>query len=76
MEKGEGEVEEGEEEWHKEGSPYIGRGILRTIINDDQTPGQGWGKITGWLPSDVSDFLNEVRTEGSGFRFPKFGFAV
>ena len=50
---------EEETEWRTEGSAYVGRGILRTVVDDDGQLGEGWGKITGWLSADESDFVNE-----------------
>ena len=50
---------EQESEWRTEGSAFVGRGILRTVQDDDGQPGEGWGKIKGWLSSDESDFVNE-----------------
>ena len=50
---------EQESEWRTEGSAYVGRGILRTVQDDDGQNGEGWGKITGWLSREESDFLND-----------------
>ena len=50
---------EQESEWRTEGSAFVGRGILRTVQDDDGQNGEGWGKITGWLSSEESDFLND-----------------
>ena len=46
-------------EWRSEGSAYIARGILRTVVDDDGQLGEGWGKIMGWLSPEESDFTDE-----------------
>ena len=50
---------EPDSEWRTEGSAYVGRGILRTVCDDDGQLGEGWGKVVGWLSADESDFTNE-----------------
>jgi hypothetical protein len=49
------------DEWRREGSEYIGRHILRYLLDDNGRPnGKVLGKIVGWLPAEESDYFSQV----------------
>lgn len=47
-----------EDEWHKNGSDYLGRKIVRSILNENgYAVGFAEGSIVGWLPFHVRTAL-------------------
>lgn len=45
--------------WQTEGSGYIGRGVIREVTENDGRVYDGEGRVTGWLPANESDFMDE-----------------
>ena len=46
-------------EWLKAGSEFIGKRVELTISCDDGSEYTETGRVVGWLPADVSDFLSD-----------------
>ena len=60
---------EEETEWRTEGSAYVGREFLRTMVDVDGIEHKFSGEITGWLSADESNFFTKKGKPAALWRF-------